>query len=390
VASLHNTSTKMIEKHYSKYITEHSDDISRHALLNNIPHEPGLSRSGRAEMARGEVTGRKPGVSIDPGGGSARRVVIPLRAVREEGQVMPPQETRPEAGSTEEPDETFGEIDEAFVKEWNEKRTSPVPERVFREGSLGIDDALKLRIASPRAPRIRSHLVDHVVWIGRRTLEVAINEAVSQKELNPRQSEWEPEWSRIADASRAADVALSNLFSAIDPKGKDAENFSPFIRQSRAGGIEASKAGYRDAAESALRDAGLLVEAKQTIGKLHADTLTRRDALVAIYPSSFQDHQKRAFVRILAEGWVFLTGEMPGKNPDPSKNPFLRVVEAAWMDWRKVKNSDTAVFGDALNAAISLIDKPRLNRLVEAGPEWVDLMGMIGRVGFHRLPYPSP
>ena len=39
VASLHNTSTKMIEKHYSKYITEHSDDISRHALLQ---HESAL------------------------------------------------------------------------------------------------------------------------------------------------------------------------------------------------------------------------------------------------------------------------------------------------------------------------------------------------------------
>ena len=37
VAELHNTSIKMIEKHYSKYITEHSDDISRHALLH---HEP--------------------------------------------------------------------------------------------------------------------------------------------------------------------------------------------------------------------------------------------------------------------------------------------------------------------------------------------------------------
>ena len=36
-ASLHNTSVAMIEKHYSKFITEHSDDISRHALLH---HEP--------------------------------------------------------------------------------------------------------------------------------------------------------------------------------------------------------------------------------------------------------------------------------------------------------------------------------------------------------------
>jgi integrase len=37
VASLHNTSVRMIEKHYSKYITEHSDDISRHALLQHAP-----------------------------------------------------------------------------------------------------------------------------------------------------------------------------------------------------------------------------------------------------------------------------------------------------------------------------------------------------------------
>ena len=29
VASLHNTSVKMIEKHYSKYITEHSTTTSR-------------------------------------------------------------------------------------------------------------------------------------------------------------------------------------------------------------------------------------------------------------------------------------------------------------------------------------------------------------------------
>jgi integrase len=35
VASLHNTSVAMIEKTYSKYITEHSDDISRKALLQH-------------------------------------------------------------------------------------------------------------------------------------------------------------------------------------------------------------------------------------------------------------------------------------------------------------------------------------------------------------------
>jgi len=40
VASLHNTSVTMIEKTYSKYITEHSDDISRKALLQHESPAP--------------------------------------------------------------------------------------------------------------------------------------------------------------------------------------------------------------------------------------------------------------------------------------------------------------------------------------------------------------
>jgi hypothetical protein len=34
VASLHNTSVAMIEKHYSKHIAEYGDDISRTGLLS--------------------------------------------------------------------------------------------------------------------------------------------------------------------------------------------------------------------------------------------------------------------------------------------------------------------------------------------------------------------
>ena len=135
---------------------------------------------------------------------------------------------------------------------------------MFQKRSLGIDEALLSRIKSPRAPRIRSHLIDYVIPIGRRALEVAILEAVSRKELHPRLSEWEPEWSRIADASHDTFAALEGLFRAIDPGGKDAEHFVRFIRQSRGiGGVGASKA---------MRDARLLVAAKQIVGKLHADT----------------------------------------------------------------------------------------------------------------------
>ena len=288
---------------------------------------------------------------------------------------MPPQETPPEAGSTGEPDETF--LD--GTEKWIDKRTTAVPARVYDlKESLGIDDALLLRVKSPRAPRIRPHLVDHrVVWIGRHALAVAITEAVSQKELHPRLSEWEREWSRIVDASQDAVAALAGLFRAIDPDGKDAEHFVRFIRQSRAGGVGASKA---------MRDARILVAAKQIIGKLRADTLTHRDALVALYPNSYQDHQKRAFVRVWAEGWVFLTGEMPGKNREPSKNPFLRAVQAAWIDWHQEDSSDDPAFREALDAAISSIDKTRLNWLRAVGPGWGTIIG----TDFSSRPDPSP
>ena len=51
---LHNTSVAMIEKHYSKYITEHSDDISRQALLQHEP--PAAPTSSRSRGARRAIS----------------------------------------------------------------------------------------------------------------------------------------------------------------------------------------------------------------------------------------------------------------------------------------------------------------------------------------------
>ena len=121
------------------------------------------------------------------------------------------------------------------------------------------------------------------------------------------------------------------------------------------------------------------MEAKQIIGKLHADTLARRAALVAIYPNSYQDHQKWGFVKILAEGWIFLTGKMPSKHRDSLKNPFLRLVEAAWEDWHGAKRGDALAFGEALDAAISSIDEAWFEEL-RARPEWADLRLMAWNV----------
>jgi hypothetical protein len=37
IASTHDTSVQMIEKHYPKHIAEHSDELSRRALLQDEP-----------------------------------------------------------------------------------------------------------------------------------------------------------------------------------------------------------------------------------------------------------------------------------------------------------------------------------------------------------------
>jgi hypothetical protein len=41
IASLHNTSVAMIEKHYSKHIAEYADDLARVALLQHEPPHGG-------------------------------------------------------------------------------------------------------------------------------------------------------------------------------------------------------------------------------------------------------------------------------------------------------------------------------------------------------------
>jgi hypothetical protein len=49
IASLHNTSVAMIEKHYSRHITEHSvDDITRAGLLS----EPAPAADNIVTLAR--------------------------------------------------------------------------------------------------------------------------------------------------------------------------------------------------------------------------------------------------------------------------------------------------------------------------------------------------
>jgi hypothetical protein len=40
VATLHDTSVKMIERTYSRYIASHSDEIARRALLETIAQPP--------------------------------------------------------------------------------------------------------------------------------------------------------------------------------------------------------------------------------------------------------------------------------------------------------------------------------------------------------------
>jgi hypothetical protein len=68
IASLHNTGVAMIERNYSRYITEHSDDISRKALLQHeLP-------CGENVVALSNVAERQHGRAAEIRGDRARKL----------------------------------------------------------------------------------------------------------------------------------------------------------------------------------------------------------------------------------------------------------------------------------------------------------------------------
>jgi hypothetical protein len=83
--------------------------------------------------------------------------------------------------------------------------------------------------------------------------------------------------------------------------------------------------------DQAKNDTDGLLAARDVLAGF-ADRSRQRRKSLAERRKNEGDMGKRYFVYRLAEGWIFPTGKRPERKFDPSRNPFLRFVIAAWTD----------------------------------------------------------
>jgi hypothetical protein len=191
---------------------------------------------------------------------------------------------------------------------------------------FAIDDEIR------NAPlQARWQLADAVAF-GRRTLEVAIEEARKHESYRP--GETLDSWKRTALLAERSHRTLSQLINYIvrrDVALSDAREPTLLVSKPPvlSGGtwlriVEPSR-------EDTEREVEALRKASDMLQQLAART-QERSYLLASERKNEGDPGKRAFVHALAVGWNFLTGKKPGRNFYATRNPFLRFVNAAWVD----------------------------------------------------------
>jgi hypothetical protein len=131
--------------------------------------------------------------------------------------------------------------------------------------------------------------------------------------------------------------------------------------------------------EDTEREIEALRKARDMLQELSGHAQHRRDRLARAGKNE-GDLGKRAFVYVLAEGWIFLTGKRPGRNFYATRNPFLRFVKAAWTD---AGFGDHENFSRALESTLTGLankegrswseqSRETIRGLATRGPNWLE------------------
>ena len=172
------------------------------------------------------------------------------------------------------------------------------------------------------------------IAFGRRSLEVAIEDSRIYESYRP--GEYLAYCTRVANLADRAHCALKRLIRHIGPAGVPPSDI--LIRMDRVPSAWTKSGKMRinlyprgQPLDQAKNDTDGLLAARDVLAGF-ADRSRQRRKSLAERRKNEGDVGKRHFVYRLAEGWIFLTGKRPGRNFDPSRNPFLRFVIAAWTD----------------------------------------------------------
>jgi hypothetical protein len=219
-----------------------------------------------------------------------------------------------------------------------------------------INDARRKKLLQPFWLQLPGN---RAVFFGRCALIEAIKAACSkEREPSPQVHKYIANYSRSAKLAKKAQKALDALLTREE--------------LSWNGGYKDMRKGWNLWLKSMGEICGQMVQLnKEAVKNLRGP----RGEVV-----------KRAFVYPLAEGWVHLTGKLPGSSKD-DHGPFFPFIQEAWLD---AGQQDETSFTNAVAAAVREIKEDpvrvpleRVQYLARYGPIWwLELL--------KRIPQPQP
>jgi hypothetical protein len=229
---------------------------------------------------------------------------------------------------------------------------------------LGIDKFLSKRSNSTRPPNIIRPL-HYAKCVARRAMEVGYWEAMRARREQP--GPIAKDFDNLERLAGNAASAVDELIKHLEPHSARAADLALPILTAQAGLQEGSAQERHLQAE---KDASILWAARETVQRLK-EAAPRKEARVRKGRQNPGKPDHAAFLRTLAEAWVYLTGRKPGSNLDPLSNPFLRFSAIAWSD---VFNTEEEHGQPEFTGALRQLpdwSAFQLSQLKSKGPSWL-------------------
>lgn len=207
----------------------------------------------------------------------------------------------------------------------------PVEIREDIDGRFGLFSIDEIVAERWRRGELTEHWINqtHAVGFARRTLDVATASALGAIERLNRH-ETLLDYDEMERVSQEALDALTHFAKHCGggafrefPEASLKPAFSKLVSTTAPGGDHEAEVNSR---------VQIILSAIDTLREFTAFAVSQRDRIVAMGVQNPGDPIKAAFVMTMAEGWVALTGKVPGKGTRVSQNPFLRFAATGWRD----------------------------------------------------------
>ncbi|WP_181700533.1 hypothetical protein [Chthonobacter albigriseus] len=228
-------------------------------------------------------------------------------------------------------------------------------------------DAIVMALAngSGRHPKLSPQWtsIDSATRFARRALEVATRYAIDGVD---RISAYKTELDYIETPARKASRELADLLNRLSPHHAAGDNPSVLQRPLSIIAAKADPAANPvETWNAAAERARVLIEAQRICAEI-VSVMEVEGIRVSTGRNNPGEPAKQAFVLHMAQGWLSLTGKMPGKSTDKELNPFLRYCAVAWEDVGQT--SDTS-FASQLRSMLA--NPPEIQLIEPPGmPSW--------------------